>query len=121
APAGGRSWQRPPLQAATLATGLPLAALQRASATSGIAAGDCPLRPNRERCLRAQAPAMPAGGRAYWRLPLQGALAVADRPFAGGLGRSRLPLAVGLTVGRSYIPVFQIWIEKMKEVKRPPL
>ncbi|RWW67153.1 hypothetical protein BHE74_00025418 [Ensete ventricosum] len=25
------------------------------------------------------------------------------------------------TVGRSYIPVFQIRMEKMKEVKRPPL
>ncbi|RRT38680.1 hypothetical protein B296_00057308, partial [Ensete ventricosum] len=23
--------------------------------------------------------------------------------------------------GRSYIPVFQIWMKKMKEVKRPPL
>ncbi|RZS24389.1 hypothetical protein BHM03_00057454 [Ensete ventricosum] len=23
--------------------------------------------------------------------------------------------------GRSYIPVFQIWMEKMKEVKHPPL
>ncbi|RWV96602.1 hypothetical protein GW17_00040668 [Ensete ventricosum] len=86
----------------------------------------CPLRPGHGCCLRSeapplQAPAMPAGDRACWRLPLQGALAVAGRPLAAGL-------AVGgrhfTRAGRgwgSYIPVFQIRIEKMKEVKRPPL
>ncbi|RZS21431.1 hypothetical protein BHM03_00054068, partial [Ensete ventricosum] len=33
--------------------------------------------------------------------------------WLGGVGKP--------TTGRSYIPVFQIWMEKMKEVKRPPL
>ncbi|RWV98139.1 hypothetical protein GW17_00039035 [Ensete ventricosum] len=77
-------------------------------------------------------PAAPVGG-----------LAVANRPLAGGLGRSRLPLVAShsqpllltviaanelndstrfnLITWRSYIPVFQIRMEKMKEVKRPPL
>ncbi|RRT57889.1 hypothetical protein B296_00014984 [Ensete ventricosum] len=41
---------------------------------------------------------MPAGDRACWRLPLQGALAVAGRPLVGGLSRSRLPLATDLAM-----------------------
>ncbi|RRT33145.1 hypothetical protein B296_00030862 [Ensete ventricosum] len=46
-----------------------------------------------------QEPTMPAGGRACWRLPLQGALAMVGRPLARGLGRSRLLLTTGLVVG----------------------
>ncbi|RWW37905.1 hypothetical protein BHE74_00056925, partial [Ensete ventricosum] len=62
------------------------------------------------------------------------ALAAAGRPLTGGLGRG---IAVGgrpcmgagrhssslpsLRKWRWYIPVFQIRMEKMKEVKRPPL
>ncbi|RRT79230.1 hypothetical protein B296_00004767 [Ensete ventricosum] len=58
---------------------------------------------------------MPAGGRPTGGCPCKVVLAVADRPLTGGLGRSRP------SHGRSYIPVFQIRMEKMKEVKRPPL
>ncbi|RWW39686.1 hypothetical protein BHE74_00054957 [Ensete ventricosum] len=93
-----------PLQVAVLAAWLPLAASQRAAAPCYLAAGGCPLRPGPGRCLRPQvpplqAPAMPAGGHACWRLPLQGALAVAGRPLVGGHGHSRLPLAAGLAMG----------------------
>ncbi|RRT40071.1 hypothetical protein B296_00046238 [Ensete ventricosum] len=69
---------------------------------------------------------------ACWRLPLQGALALVGRPLKGGLGSSRLPLATDLAVGGQ--PYMGAWpwsatlaeglairIEKMKEVKRPPL
>ncbi|RRT62535.1 hypothetical protein B296_00003046, partial [Ensete ventricosum] len=56
------------------------------------------------RCLRPQAPplqapTMPAGDRACWRLPLQWPLAVAGRPLAGGVGRSRLALTDSLAMG----------------------
>ncbi|RWW09267.1 hypothetical protein BHE74_00023485, partial [Ensete ventricosum] len=44
---GGRSCQRPTLQAADLAEGLPLAALQRAAATCSLATGGCPWRSSR--------------------------------------------------------------------------
>ncbi|RWW07852.1 hypothetical protein GW17_00028746 [Ensete ventricosum] len=82
APASGLSYQRPPLQAAVLAAGLPLAALQRATATFGYRRQPCP-------------PATaPAGG-----CPCKGVLAVAARPLVGGLGHSRLPLAANLAVG----------------------
>ncbi|RRT70975.1 hypothetical protein B296_00024020 [Ensete ventricosum] len=63
--------------------------------------------------------------------PYKGVLVVVSRPLTGGLVHSRHPLAAGLavggrpvgkpTAGRSYIPVFQIRMEKMKEVKHPPL
>ncbi|RWW63226.1 hypothetical protein BHE74_00029606 [Ensete ventricosum] len=46
--------------------------------------------------------------------PLRAATPTGYRPLRAGLGR-------GLAVGRSYIPVFQIRIEKMKVVKRSPL
>ncbi|RWV97169.1 hypothetical protein GW17_00040061 [Ensete ventricosum] len=53
---------------------------------------------------------MPAGGRACWRLPLQGALAMAGHPLAGGLGRSRLLLTTGLAVGgRPYMGAGRGW------------
>ncbi|RZR96049.1 hypothetical protein BHM03_00024980, partial [Ensete ventricosum] len=76
----------------------------RGAVPCGLAAGNRPLRPGRGRYLRPQAPplqvpAMPAGGCACWRLPLQGALAVASRPLVGGYGCNRLPLAAGLVVG----------------------
>ncbi|RWW02368.1 hypothetical protein GW17_00034551 [Ensete ventricosum] len=99
--AGDRSCQRPFLQAAALAAGLPLEALQREAATCGLAAGGCPLRPGRERCLRQQAPplqapAMPTGDCACCPAPLQGALAavglaVGGRPYMRA-GRGWLPL-----------------------------
>ncbi|RZR71142.1 hypothetical protein BHM03_00003838 [Ensete ventricosum] len=80
--------------------------LAAGSRPCGLAAGDCPLRPSRGRLpltawLQAlptpqapplQAPAMPAGDHACWRLPLQGALAMVGRPLTGGLGRSWMPL-----------------------------
>ncbi|RWW16965.1 hypothetical protein BHE74_00054373 [Ensete ventricosum] len=46
-------------------------------------------------------------------IPCGLALVATGRPLAGSLGR-------GLAMGRSYIRVFQIRMEKMKEVKRPP-
>ncbi|RWV77146.1 hypothetical protein GW17_00062071 [Ensete ventricosum] len=89
-----------PARAAALAGG----STSCGAARCGLVVGNHPLRPGRGRCLcshasHLQAPAMPAGGRACWRLPLQGAFAVADRPLTGGLGRNRLPLAAGLAVG----------------------
>ncbi|RWV95773.1 hypothetical protein GW17_00041576 [Ensete ventricosum] len=64
------------------------------------AVGGSPLRASRSRsCSRAVA--TPTGGR-----PLQGGMAAVGCPLAGG---------------RSYIPVFHIRMEKMKEVQRPPL
>ncbi|RWW36952.1 hypothetical protein BHE74_00057985, partial [Ensete ventricosum] len=56
-----------------------------------------PLRPGRERCLPSQlpplqAPTMPAGDREYWRLPVQGALAVAGRPLTGALAAAGLAM-----------------------------
>ncbi|RWW40680.1 hypothetical protein BHE74_00053886 [Ensete ventricosum] len=65
----------------------------REAAPCGLAVGNNPLRPDRGRCLRPQAPplqapAMPACSHACWRLPLQGALAVAGRPLVRGLGRN---------------------------------
>ncbi|RRT32443.1 hypothetical protein B296_00058961, partial [Ensete ventricosum] len=50
--------------------------------------------------------------------PLQGAWPQPTAPLPGGLDYSRPPLVRGR---RSYIPVFQIRMEKMKKVKRPPL
>ncbi|RRT45714.1 hypothetical protein B296_00042412 [Ensete ventricosum] len=38
----------------------------------GLAAGSRYLRPGYDRCLGPQVPAMPAGGRACWQLPLTG-------------------------------------------------
>ncbi|RZS27820.1 hypothetical protein BHM03_00061345, partial [Ensete ventricosum] len=64
--------ERPPLQAAALAAELPLVASQRATSPCSLAAG---------------------------RPPLQGALAVAGRHLAGGLGRNWLPLTAGLAMG----------------------
>ncbi|RWV80388.1 hypothetical protein GW17_00058352, partial [Ensete ventricosum] len=86
--------------AATLASDSP----GRGAAPYGLAVGSRHLRPGRGRCLRPQAPplqapTMPVGCRACWRLALQGALAVACRPLVGGLGCSRLTLAAGLAVG----------------------
>ncbi|RRT36051.1 hypothetical protein B296_00046316 [Ensete ventricosum] len=49
----------------------------REATPCGLAASNCHLRPSHGRCLCPHAPplqasAMPAGGRACWRLPLQG-------------------------------------------------
>ncbi|RWV86766.1 hypothetical protein GW17_00051298 [Ensete ventricosum] len=66
------------------------------------------------------------------RPPLcMGALAAVGRPLQGAWPQFKTNLShenlgsdttVGKpTAGRSYIPVFQIRMEKMKEVKRPPL
>ncbi|RWV84347.1 hypothetical protein BHE74_00009258 [Ensete ventricosum] len=52
----------------------------------GLATGSRHLRPGRGRYLRPQAPAMPAGDRACWRLPLAGRL-----PLQGGFGRGQPP------------------------------
>ncbi|RWV89344.1 hypothetical protein GW17_00048508, partial [Ensete ventricosum] len=87
---------RPPLQAAALAAGLPLAALQRVVATYGLAAGGCPLRSRRGQqalaawplaaapcrlavAFRARGAAATAGGRL-----LQGAWLQSAAPLAGG-------------------------------------
>ncbi|RZS10599.1 hypothetical protein BHM03_00041844 [Ensete ventricosum] len=67
----------------------------------------CPLRPYSGQLPPAAWP---------WVLPTPASAAPAR-----GFCRSRLPLTVGLTMAsrRSYIPVFQIRMEKMKEVKCP--
>ncbi|RWW12376.1 hypothetical protein GW17_00023958 [Ensete ventricosum] len=76
-------------------------------------AGDGAVRCDRQSpCQGAATPtagaAAPTGG-----IPLR---ARRGQPLAGCCPCGRPPLA-----GRSYIPKFQIRIEKMKEVKRPPL
>ncbi|RWW60324.1 hypothetical protein BHE74_00032690, partial [Ensete ventricosum] len=67
------------------------------AAPCGLTTGSRPLWPGRGRCLRPQAPplqapTMPAGDRACWRLPLQGALAVAGHPCKGP-SHGQLPLS----------------------------
>ncbi|RZS23492.1 hypothetical protein BHM03_00056437 [Ensete ventricosum] len=84
-----------------LAGALQPALFAGATLQAGVPTGGC-------RPLWATATASDAG------LPCGLALVAAGRPLAGDFSR-------GLTVGRSYIPVFQIRMEKMKEVKRPPL
>ncbi|RWV85115.1 hypothetical protein GW17_00053118 [Ensete ventricosum] len=81
--------------APALAARLPLAALQRAAATCGLATGVAYAR-RRRPCKRQPCPrvAVPVGG-----CPCKGVLAVAGRPLTGGLGRSRLPFTTGLAVG----------------------
>ncbi|RWW89194.1 hypothetical protein BHE74_00001830 [Ensete ventricosum] len=110
APVGGRSYQRPSLQAAAMAVGLLLATSPRAATPCGLVAGGAYAR--KRRPYRRQ----PCHGRPW--LPLQVALIMAVHPcrwlghgYRPCKGRGR----------RSYIPVFQIRMEKMKEVKRPPL
>ncbi|RWW39459.1 hypothetical protein BHE74_00055211, partial [Ensete ventricosum] len=76
APAGGRSCQRPFLQATALAAGVAYAS-------------------RRQPCPRATTPA-PVGN-----CPCKGVLAVAGRALIGGLGRSRLLLQGGFGRGRS--------------------
>ncbi|RZS28821.1 hypothetical protein BHM03_00062471, partial [Ensete ventricosum] len=90
APAGSRTCQRSPLQAIALAAGLPLAALQRATATCGLAAGAAPEGASHARGrsrLLAAAPcrlATPAKGFWPWpAAPFQGTLAVGCRPCMG--------------------------------------
>ncbi|RWW87440.1 hypothetical protein BHE74_00003734 [Ensete ventricosum] len=110
-----------------------------------------PLWPRREQLTLAAWPRAGAGPTALPRashckrpcpqptVPYAGALAAASRPFAGGLDHSRSPLQEAwpwlaahppphcvcyentTRTRRSYITVFQIRMEKMKEVKRPPL
>ncbi|RWW21053.1 hypothetical protein GW17_00014804 [Ensete ventricosum] len=79
--AAPRGRAMPPCAGAALAGAAALAGSSpsRGAAPCGLAAGSRPL----------QAPAMPAGDRACWRLSLQGPLAVSGRPIVGGLGRSR--------------------------------
>ncbi|RWW20328.1 hypothetical protein GW17_00015568 [Ensete ventricosum] len=120
---GSTAWGKRGLQQLHLRVRrVPFAGAPWAVAPCGLAAGDSPLRASRSRsCPRATtAPAgglhlrvaAPTGGRPLQEAwpqpvaPLQGALAAAGRPVVGG---------------RSYILVFQIRMEKMKEVKRPPL
>ncbi|RWV92622.1 hypothetical protein GW17_00044981 [Ensete ventricosum] len=104
APASGRPCQRSPLRAIALAAGLPLAALQRATATCGLAAGAAYARRCRPYRPRPSSRAIAPAGGCPLRVccPCKGALAVVGRPLIGGLGYS------------------QIRMEKMKEVKRPP-
>ncbi|RZS03142.1 hypothetical protein BHM03_00033284 [Ensete ventricosum] len=83
APAGDRSCQRPPLQAATLGAGLPFAALQWAAATCSLAAGTAYAR-KRLPCPRATAPAVGCPYKGVWSwpvAPLQGALAATGCPL----------------------------------------
>ncbi|RWV84314.1 hypothetical protein GW17_00053978 [Ensete ventricosum] len=114
APVGGRPCRRQPWP-----RGCPL---QWAAATCGLATGGCPLRSHRGQQALAGWPLAAAPCRLIvivqargWPQPLQ--MATPCR----WPGRSRSP-PCGRAVGRrSYIPVFQIRMEKMKEVKRPPL
>ncbi|RZR89026.1 hypothetical protein BHM03_00016693 [Ensete ventricosum] len=75
--AGGRSSQRPPLQAAALVAGLPLAALQWAAAPCGRVMGSRPLRLSHSRSY-------PWVCCHYGWPPLARGLVAAGRPFAGG-------------------------------------
>ncbi|RWV94682.1 hypothetical protein BHE74_00035698 [Ensete ventricosum] len=60
------------------------------------------------------------GGWLWPAAPLQGALAAADCPLQPPTASPSSSLFL-LRTRRSYIPVFQIRMEKMKEVKHPPL
>ncbi|RWW55578.1 hypothetical protein BHE74_00037780 [Ensete ventricosum] len=60
------------------------------------------------RCLPIQEIA-PTSDLGRGRSPRTSSLATSDHPLGG------------LAIRKSYIPVFQIRMEKMKEVKRPPL
>ncbi|RWW03513.1 hypothetical protein GW17_00033325 [Ensete ventricosum] len=99
------------------------------AAPAGVTASDCPFR-------RQLLPVggLPTGVVQEGIAPVGGYLyslaAATSSPFAGDLGHGRPPLQGALAVAgrtckgpdrRSYIPVLQIWIEKMKEVKRPSL
>ncbi|RRT52140.1 hypothetical protein B296_00027125 [Ensete ventricosum] len=81
-PAGGRSCQWSLLPAAAHAGG----SLGCGATPYGLTTGSRPLGPGHERCLRQQVlplqvPTMPAGGRACWRPPLQGAWPWPATPF----------------------------------------
>ncbi|RZS07917.1 hypothetical protein BHM03_00038824, partial [Ensete ventricosum] len=142
--------ERSPLQAIALAAGLPLATSQRAAAPAAwpkvaapysLAAGAANARKRRP-CRRQPCPWAAAQdgdcrckGLWLWpAAPLQGAFAVAScllqpaSPWVAGptWGLAAPPPCClrcenAARTRRSYIPVFQIRIEKMKEVKRPPL
>ncbi|RWV95664.1 hypothetical protein GW17_00041692 [Ensete ventricosum] len=88
APTGGRSCQWPPLQAAALAAGLPLAALQRAAATCGLATGAAYARRHRpcKRQLYPRAVALVDG------CPYKGVLAMVAAPLHGVLAAAGCPL-----------------------------
>ncbi|RWV85733.1 hypothetical protein GW17_00052453 [Ensete ventricosum] len=106
-----------PLYAAALAAGLPLAASQRALPTSaGAALAGASHARGRSRML---ATASLQGGLAAVSCPMQSAWPWVVGPV-WGLATSAGGLAVA-NHRRSYIPVFHIKIEKMKEVKRPLL
>ncbi|RWW67846.1 hypothetical protein BHE74_00024685, partial [Ensete ventricosum] len=122
-PSGGTSWagdtalrgRCPCWQSLLLAAALASGSPSHGATPCGITAGSHHLRPGRGRCLRSQAPplqasAMPAGGRTYWRLPLQGGFGRGRPPPTGGLGHIRLPFAAGLAVGgRPYMGVGRGW------------
>ncbi|RWW13586.1 hypothetical protein GW17_00022684 [Ensete ventricosum] len=100
APARGRSCQRPPLQVVALAAMLPLAALQRAATTCGLAVGGCPLRAGRSRsCPRGCCPCgwPPLAGGPWLQLaaPCKGPGRSQPPPCSGALaaaGRNSRPL-----------------------------
>ncbi|RZS22038.1 hypothetical protein BHM03_00054758 [Ensete ventricosum] len=118
-----------PRRGATPAGGSP----GRGAAPCGLTACSRHLRPGRGRLPLVVAPwiAGPTATATAGGLPLQGAWPQSAAPLQGGLSCSRPPPCrcpvdptMGLAVavqGRSYIPVFQIQIEKMKEIKRPLL
>ncbi|RWW40123.1 hypothetical protein BHE74_00054483 [Ensete ventricosum] len=87
---------------------LPLATWSRVVGPCGLAAGGRPLRPSRSQSCPRAAVAL-AGG-----YPLQAPAPAGGRPFA-------TRPCWETSTGRSYIFVFQIRMEKIKEVKRPPL
>ncbi|RWW05202.1 hypothetical protein GW17_00031536 [Ensete ventricosum] len=120
----GRKWQ-------------PLAGWLLLAGPCGLAAADWPLRAGRSRsCPLVVTPygllpllaAAPCRGPGRSRPSLVGSQAMAGRPYRGP-NRGQPPLhADSMHVAapphrqwRSYIPVFRIRMEKMNEVKRPPL
>ncbi|RWW00200.1 hypothetical protein GW17_00036849 [Ensete ventricosum] len=87
-PAAGAIGLERHLAGAALARGSP----SHGATLCGLTVSNHPLRLGRRHCLRPQAPAMPAGGRACWRLALKGLWSWPTAPLQRALALAGYPL-----------------------------